>query len=89
MTIKNDAWQFALRDLPRILAAELPRLVFLAFSQPRTLLALADLARAWPGALRKRRQIRSHRLVSDRVLWHRFIARSTRRPDDPERGSPA
>ena len=73
MTIKNDAWRHTIRDLPHIVAAELPRLAYLAFSKPTVLLALLDLARAWPSALIKRRRIRSRRLVQDAALRHWFI----------------
>jgi GT2 family glycosyltransferase len=89
MTIKNDAWRFALRDLPRILAAELPRLAFLAVSRPRALLALVDLARACPEALHKRRQIRSCRLVADTALRRWFLVSPRQRADARERGQSA
>lgn len=83
MTIKNDAWQHTLCDMPCILAAELPRLVYLAVTQPRVLLALLDLARAWPSTLRKRRQIRSRRLVPDADLRPWLTVRQSRRLDPP------
>jgi GT2 family glycosyltransferase len=89
MAIKNDAWRFFIRDLPRIVAAELPRVAYLAFSQPRALLALSDLARALPEALNKRRHIRSHRLVPDTALRHRFLASKKQRRNIQERGSSA
>jgi GT2 family glycosyltransferase len=73
MTIKNDAWQHTVRDLPHILATELPRLGYLAFAQPETLLGLYDLARAWPSAVRKRRQIRHRQRVKDADLRHWFV----------------
>ena len=60
MTIKNDALGYLLADLPLILAAELPRLAYAALATPEVLLGMLDLVRAWPSALRKRRQIRSH-----------------------------
>ena len=73
MTLKNDTWQHTVRDLPHILAAELPRLAYLAFTRPGVLLALTDLARACPSALRKRRRIRSRQLVGDATLRAWFI----------------
>jgi GT2 family glycosyltransferase len=65
MTIKNDAWPYFLHDMPWILGAELPRLAYAALTAPEVLLGLVDLVRAWPSAVRKRRQIRSQRTVDD------------------------
>lgn len=65
MTIKNDAWPYVLGDVPWILAAELPRLAYAALTAPEIILGLVDLVRAWPSAVRKRRQIRSKRTVDD------------------------
>jgi GT2 family glycosyltransferase len=74
MAIKNDAWRYLLADLPLILAAELPRLAYAALAAPQVLLGLADLVRAWPSALRKRRWIRSRRTVEDAVVRRWFVA---------------
>jgi GT2 family glycosyltransferase len=74
MTIKNDAWDYLLADLPLILAAELPRLAYAALAAPEVLLGVLDLVRAWPKALRKRRRIRSQRTVDDAVVRRWFVA---------------
>jgi hypothetical protein len=72
MTIKNDAWRYTALDLPLILAAELPRLAYAALTQPKVLLALPDLIRAFPSALRKRRQIRGQRTADDTAMRRWF-----------------
>lgn len=74
MTIKNDAATHFLCDLPDILASELPRLVYAALTRPRILLGLVDLARAWPAASSKRREIRRRRTVSDATVRRWFAA---------------
>jgi len=81
MTIKNDAWRYFLADLPLILGAELPRLAYTALTLPGVLLGILDLARAWPTARRKRRQIRSRRTVGDAVVRQWFVA-----PEDAAAG---
>jgi GT2 family glycosyltransferase len=68
MALKNDAWSYLLADLPRILAAELPRLGYAAVTRPRVLLGLLDLARALPRALQKRGQIQARRTVEPAAL---------------------
>ena len=82
MTIKNDALDYFLADLLLILAAELPRLVYAALTLPGVLLGIPDLVRAWPTALRKRRQIRSCQTVDDSVVRRWFVA-----PEDTAVGS--
>ena len=79
MTFQNDTWRYVAADLPLMLAAELPRLAYAAFTAPRVLLAPLDLLRACPSALRKRRCIRSRRTVDDAALRHWFTA--PRNPD--------
>jgi len=74
MTIKNDAAAHFLRDLPHILAAELPRLAYAALTRPRILLGLVDLARAWPAAIKKRREIRRRRTVDEATVRRWFEA---------------
>ena len=74
MTIKNDAWGHLLVDLPFVLAAELPRLAYAALATPGVLAGVADLVRAWPTALRKRRWVRSRRTVSDAIVRRWFVA---------------
>jgi GT2 family glycosyltransferase len=73
MTIKNDALRYFLADLPWILAAEMPRLVYAALTVPTVLYGLWDLIRAWPSARQKRRWIRSHKTVSDDVVRRWFV----------------
>ncbi|MBN1887642.1 MAG: glycosyltransferase family 2 protein [Thermoflexales bacterium] len=70
--IKNDAWRYLLADSPRIVAAELPRLAYAAVVRPEALLGILDLARAAPGALRKRRLIRARRTVEDTAIRRWF-----------------
>jgi hypothetical protein len=74
MTIKNDAPAAFLVDLPRIMAAELPRLAYAALTLPEVLLGIPDLVRVWPTALRKRRRIRSRRTVDETVVRRWFVA---------------
>ncbi|MCX7683043.1 MAG: glycosyltransferase family 2 protein [Anaerolineae bacterium] len=74
MTLKNDAWRYVMADLPWILAAELPRLLYAALTVPGALLGLFDLARAWPAALRKRRAVRSRRTIDDALIRRWFVA---------------
>jgi len=74
MTIKNDAPADFLVDLPRIMAAELPRLAYAALVAPEVLLGIPDLVRVWPSVLRKRRQIRSRRTVDETVVRRWFVA---------------
>jgi len=73
MTVKNDAWGYFLADLPCILAAELPRLAYAAVAMPGVWLAIPDLLRALPATLRKRRQIRQRRTVSDAAIRRQFV----------------
>jgi GT2 family glycosyltransferase len=73
MTVKSDAWRYVIRDLPLILGAELPRLLYAAFAAPAYLLAPLDLVRALPAALGKRRIIRSGRTVDDHTLQRWFV----------------
>ena len=75
MTLKNDTLGAFLADLPCILASELPRLAYATFAAPQVLMGLADLVRAWPSAVRKRRQIRGGRTVDDADVRRWFIAR--------------
>ena len=81
MTVKNDAWRYVLRDLPRILSAEMPRLAYAAVTRPAILAGLVDLARALPTAIHKRRQIRGRQLVSDAAIRGWFV-----RPEEMARG---
>lgn len=74
MTIKNDTTTYFLHDLPHILAAELPRLAYAALTRPRILLGLVDLARAWPTAIKKRREIRRRRTVEEAMVRRWFVA---------------
>jgi GT2 family glycosyltransferase len=74
MTIKNDAWRYVARDFPHIVGAEVPRLAYAAITRPAILLGLVDLLRAWPSALRKRRQIRSRQVVPDAAIRRWLVA---------------
>jgi GT2 family glycosyltransferase len=73
MAIRNDTVPDLLADLPHILAAELPRLVYATLTRPRILLGLMDLARALPAALRQRRQIQSRRAVDAQAIRRWFL----------------
>ena len=75
MSLKNDGFGYWLRDLPYILAAELPRLVYMLFTRPTALLGLVDVLRLAPAARRKRRLIRSAQLVPDAELRQWFKRR--------------
>jgi len=73
MLLKNDHPLHLLVDLPLILAAELPRLAYMALKLPHSLLGLEDLARKWPSAWRKRRQIHQQRTTAGAALRRWFI----------------
>ena len=75
MTLKNDTISHFMSDLPWILSSELPRLAYAAVSRPGILLGLVDLIRDLPQARRKRRQIRSGRIVEDAEI-RRWLRRS-------------
>jgi GT2 family glycosyltransferase len=70
--IKNDAWQHLVADLPRIVAAELPRLAYAALVVPEALLGILDLVRAAPRALHERRLIRGRQAIEDNVIRQWF-----------------
>jgi GT2 family glycosyltransferase len=80
MTIKNDAWRYTLLDLPWILGAELPRLVYAAVMVPGVLLGLLDLLKVGPSALRKRKRLRARQTVDDATIRRWFVA-----PEDAAR----
>ena len=77
MTVKNDRLIDFLVDLPRILAAEVPRLGYAAVTRPAVLLGLWDLIRALPSALRKRRLIQERRTVDPESVRRWFTAPAT------------
>jgi GT2 family glycosyltransferase len=72
MTIKNDDPGAILSDLPVILAAEIPRLLYTAVATPKTLLGLVDLVKAWPKARSKRRKNLATRIIKPSELRHWF-----------------
>jgi GT2 family glycosyltransferase len=74
MTIKNDDLASFLVDLPLILLAELPRLLYTAFVSPTSLLGILDLVKAYPQAFRKRREIAARREVDPRQVRRWFLA---------------
>lgn len=73
MVLKSDAWTYFLADLPRVLAAELPRLFYALLTAPEILVGILDVARVWPKMLRKRRCIRSQRTVDDALVRRWFV----------------
>ena len=75
MTIKNDALGYFCADLPRIILAELPRLAYAALVAPETLRGIADLIKAAPSALRKRKQIQQRRTVNAQEVRRWFYAK--------------
>jgi GT2 family glycosyltransferase len=74
MTVKNDNPAHLLSDLPLILAAEVPRLLYAALTRPQILLGMLDLMRVLPSAFGKRQQVRSRRTVADAVVRRWFVA---------------
>ena len=74
MVAKNDIPAHFLRDSPLILAAEVPRLAYIAFTRPQALLGLLDLIRGLPSALAKRRQLRTRWRVDHTALRHWFVS---------------
>ena len=71
--VKNDAFYNFLLDTPLILAAEIPRLVYIAIIKPSILLGIIDFFRKLPSIWRKRRQIRSRQLIGDRQMRQWFL----------------
>ena len=74
MMAKNDSLTHFLCDLPLILAAEAPRLAYVAITRPQTLLGLLDLIRGLPSARAKRQQLRTRWRVDHTVIRHWFVA---------------
>ena len=74
MTAKNDTAGHFLSDLPRILAAEIPRLAYTAVTRPAVLLGLYDLVRALLAARQKRRRNRQRQTVDDARIRRWFTA---------------
>ena len=66
--LKNDSLAGFVLDLPWILAAEFPRLVYTALVCPGVLLGIVDFFRLLPGALQKRRLIANRRTVNPSQL---------------------
>jgi GT2 family glycosyltransferase len=73
MVVKNDSLTHFLCDLPVILAAEIPRLAYIAITRPQTLLGLLDLVRRLPSARAKRRQLRTRWCVDHAAIRHWFV----------------
>jgi GT2 family glycosyltransferase len=73
MVAKNDSLAHFLRDLPLILAAEVPRLAYMAVIRPQALLGLLDLIRGLPSARVKRRQLRTRWRVDHAAIRHWFV----------------
>jgi GT2 family glycosyltransferase len=73
MTAKSDTVSHFLVDLPLILAAELPRLAYIALTRPSILLGIVGLVRALPSALHKRRQIHSRRTGDSDAVRRWFV----------------
>ena len=74
MTIKNDTGRHVLVDLPQMLAAELPRLAYAAFTAPAVLLGIVDLARQTRRALEKRRHVRSNCTADETAVRRWFVS---------------
>jgi GT2 family glycosyltransferase len=82
MTLKNDRPSHLARDLPLILAAEVPRLAYAALTRPGVLLGLLDLLRAVPEARRKRRSIQGRKTADDAELRRWFLISRHGRPEE-------
>jgi GT2 family glycosyltransferase len=74
MTAKNDRLVHFLIDLPRILAAEVPRLAYIAITRPQILLGLSDLAGTLPSARAKRRQMSPRWIAEPHAVRRWFVA---------------
>lgn len=72
MQIKNEDRAMVVRDMHRLVARELAALAYLVVSNPRNVVAVADLFRLVPSARRKRRQVQRSRTVSRTVLERWF-----------------
>jgi GT2 family glycosyltransferase len=71
--VKNDTLHNLILDIPLILAAEIPRLVYFAMRKPSLLLGIVDFFQKLPSIWRKRRQIRHRQLIGDDQLRHWFM----------------
>jgi GT2 family glycosyltransferase len=80
MIIKNDSLKHFLLDLPLILIAELPRLIYVALFAPSVIQGLFDVVIGFRPALKKRRQIRKSRIVNDKTLRQWFKPQSIHSP---------
>ena len=74
MIVKNDSVPHLLHDLPQILAAEIPRLAYMAIRRPQAMLGLVDLIRELPSARAKRRQLCTRWRVDHTAVRHWFVA---------------
>jgi GT2 family glycosyltransferase len=70
---KNDSLRNFILDMPLILAAEIPRLVYIAIRKPPILLGITDFIQKLPSIWRKRRQIHHRQLINDRQIRHWFM----------------
>jgi lipopolysaccharide/colanic/teichoic acid biosynthesis glycosyltransferase len=68
MTVKNDSFTSFITDVPLILATELPRLIFTAFSVPKALLGLWDIVHLLPSTWLKREHVQATRTIDTNVL---------------------
>lgn len=78
MTLKNDDLISFLVDLPLILFSEIPRLMYMIFVSPVSLLGFFDLVRALPKVFRKRKQIKSGKRVGYSKVRRWFTAFNSR-----------
>jgi GT2 family glycosyltransferase len=72
MVIKNDSISSFISKLPVILAAELPRLIYMSVFLPKALLGLWDIVRLFPSAWRKRKYIQENRVLDPKTIWQKF-----------------
>jgi GT2 family glycosyltransferase len=74
MVIKNDSNTSFVRNLPRIIATELPRLIYTTIVFPKALLGLRDIVRLFPSAWRKRKYIQKNRIHDPKAIWQKFVS---------------
>lgn len=73
MVVKNDTLFNCVYDIPLILAAELPRLVYILLVNPPILQGLADFVRIFPSAWKKRQFIQKFCITDHSIIRRKYF----------------